>query len=163
MIQISFTNLLIMLFLGPVFLVLLGLSFYIAQKNVKNIYKMFKNHKSFKKRMAEVERRKKDEGFTHKWITYNVGGKELHICQETGYCPTINGFFDVDFVQGIVKARQMEEEFNLFKQSEIKKMAEELGIGAEYMQELIERGSNIRSKFVMNKLREIMDSEQKPE
>lgn len=155
MIQLSYENFLIMVIAGPVFLALFGLAIYIAYANIKNIIKQVKSSRSFSKRFKELERKKKEEGFVHKWTNLAIGTKEYHVCELTGFCPSLNGFFSVEYIQDILSARKREEEYKEYRIKEITKIGEEIGLGYEAMNEYANKLIGIKTKYYTEKLEQL--------
>lgn len=155
MIELSYENFLIMVIAGPVFLTLFGLAIYIAYANIKNIIKQVKSSRSFNKRFKELERKKKEEGFVHKWMTLAIGTKEYHVCEVTGFCPSMHGFFSVKYIQDILKARKSEEEYKEYRREVIAKIGEEIGLGYEAMNEYADKIIGIKTKYYTEKLAQL--------
>jgi len=155
MIQLSYENFLIMVIAGPVFLALFGLALYISYANIKNIIKRVKSARSFNKRHKELERKKKEEGFVHKWMNLAIGTKEYHVCELTGFCPSLNGFFAVEYIQDILSARKREEEYKEYRIKEITKIGEEIGLGYEAMNEYANKLIGIKTKYYTEKLEQL--------
>jgi len=155
MIQLSYENFFIMVVAGPIFLALFGLAIYIAYANTKNIIKQVKSHRGFNKKLKEVERRKKEEGLVHKWMNLAIGTKEYHVCELTGFCPSLNGFFSVEDIQDILSARKREEEYKQYRIKEITKIGDEIGLGYEAMNEYADKIIGIKTKYYTDKLAQL--------
>lgn len=155
MIQLSYENFFIMVVAGPIFLALFGLALYITYANTKNIIKRFKENSTFNKKLRDVERKKKEEGLVHKWMNLAVGTKEYHVCELTGFCPSLNGFFSVDYIQEILKARKREEEYQEYRKDVITKIGEDIGLGYEAMNEYADKIVGIKTKYYTEKLEQL--------
>jgi hypothetical protein len=155
MIELSYENFIIMVFVGPLFLAILGASIYVAYINTKGIIKRLSHNKIFKVKMAEVERQKKEEGLVHKWVNIAVGAKEYYVCELTGFCPTLHGFFSVEYIKDIVKAREIEKEYQEYRKSEIARIGEEIGLGYEAMNDYADKLIGIKTKYYVDKLEQL--------
>lgn len=152
-----------------VFLILgafLGVFTLLALSVLKTISKQLKsrydNNKMFKEEHKKVENFKKNGGL-HKWIKIPVmdphSGKiaEMHVCELTGYCPTIEGFIPLSEIKRVQTARKNEEEYQTFKKQETEAIRQYYGIEKEDIEGLVERVLSLKKNFSIKKMNEFRE------
>lgn len=160
MIQVSYEELILVIFLGPILSVLL-FNIIVFTLNISlKIFTTIKNHRSFTRKMREIERRKKEEGFMHQWVTINYPSLgSLMICKETGFCPKLNGFFDVKWVESTIESENktnsvIKQRQDYFK-SRLKELSLEFNMEMSQLENLSEKILSINKDFTIKKLEDL--------
>jgi len=112
--------------------------------------------KSFNKKMKIVERMKKD-GEYHDWIPVMVGLKQYHVCQKTGWCPTIEGFISMEYVETCKKLRKEEEDYKEYRDNKVKDLAAKHSISLEDMEKLMESVFDIKKQWALLKIERLQE------
>ena len=160
MIKLSYEELLLVVFLGPIIAVVLFNLIVFIIRNVATIFVKIKDSLVFEKKMKEVNRRKKEEGFMHEWVTVKVPQiGDLMICKATGFCPKFYGFFDVKWVQEYIENEKKTEEVVKERQENFKRKLEEISlefnISMDQLQALSEKILTINKDFTIKKLEDL--------
>lgn len=165
--KFSYEEFVVALFIGPIILVvILNVIFFLIVK-IKSFYSRYKDQAIFERKMEELERRKREEGFLHKWVTVkSLAFGELMVCEESGFCPKLYGFFEVEWVKKQIemenKGQKVEADRKDFFDVRLKELSENYKIDLEDMRSLSEKILNINKEFTLKKL-EDLKNELKPE
>lgn len=150
--------------------IMLGVSAIFSYRTISNILFVLKVKSSYKKKLKEKEdavKKYKEDGNLHKWVTLPVkfpDGKlqETQICEETGYCPAINGYVELSQVKNMLEMRKTEEEYQEFRKSELKRIQEYYSIDNSDIEPLVADIFGMKKKFHVQKMEEsIADLKQK--
>jgi hypothetical protein len=160
MIKLSYEELLLAIFLGPILAVILFNLVVFLIRTVTTIAVKVRDTLAFEKKMKEVNRRKKEEGFMHEWVTIkNPQLGELMVCKATGFCPKLYGFFEVKWVQEYIETEKKAEQVINERQEHFKKRLEDLSlefnIGMDRLQSLSEKILTINKDFTIKKLEDL--------
>jgi len=142
------------------FLILVFL--YFSYRQIKHIMLFFKIRNFTKKILKEKEdsvAKMKEEGRMHKWVTLPVripgkGVVETQVCEETGYCPSIDGFVDKLQLLQMTSQKRIDEEFKAFKKQRIKDISWEYGIKEDIFEDLVTAIYSIKKDFHVKKMEE---------
>jgi hypothetical protein len=145
-----------------ILMVLIAVFTYFAAKISVSIFEFFKIRSAIKKMKKEDEDRvakMKAEGRMHKWVTMPVkipgkGIVETSVCEETGYCPSVDSFVEVSKIKQIQMAKQQEKEYQQFRDSEIQRLSDEYNIDPYTMDNLVQDVFKIKRNFHTNKMKE---------
>jgi len=135
---------------------------YFSYRQIKHILFFLKIKKAHKKTLKNYEdkvTKMKDEGRMHKWVTLPIripgeGIKETQVCEETGYCPGLNGFVDAFEIKQMLGQRKTEEEFKVFKEARISELAEEYSMTEEAFSNIVEEIYSMKKNFHVKKMEE---------
>jgi hypothetical protein len=140
------------IYLGPFLLIILLLVLAIAYKVVGNIVNFIQQRLEYKKRFREVIEMK-ERGEVHEWINMAINLKRnAHVCKKTGYCPDLNGFFDVKYVQGIAKAQEQAKQLTLYRNRRVADIALKYGMEFDHLLNIMEEVAAIQKEFYVEKL-----------
>ena len=122
-------------------------------------YKFLKNmEKKYEIELKKVEDFKKNGGI-HKWVQ-NVAvrlpnGKieNTHVCEHTGYCPSVEAFIPVSRIKQIVETRKIEEEYKEYKNQEIIRLTQQYKLPCnEVTRKLVEEILSMKRNFHIKKI-----------
>ena len=141
--------------------IILGVCSFFSIKIIRSTYKTFKlrsdMNKAYRAKEAEVKKYK-EEGNLHSWVTLPVntgkGIMETNVCQETGYCPAVEGFIPVPQVKHLLEMKKQGEDYEKFKAQEKKRIQQYFSIEDCDIDELVSEIHDIKRKFhveLMNK------------
>jgi hypothetical protein len=112
-----------------------------------------KNDADFKAKMKAKEEMQA-KGEVHDWIKIPYGHGQVLVCKKIGYCPAINGFLRMSYVNEWVRRKKLDEEYNAFKKIRVEILAEDYEMYTEHMDELIEKIFLIKQDFHVEKMKE---------
>lgn len=145
------------IYLGPILLIILLLILAIAKKVVGNIVNFIYDRLEYKKRFRQVVEMK-ENGEHHEWITMAINlNKNTHVCKKTGYCPDLNGFFDVKYVQGIAKTQEQVKELIKYRNRRLADIALKHGMEFEFLLDLMEEVAAVKKEFYVQKLDDLQE------
>lgn len=125
-------------------------SVQIIAQNYKNIKATLKNNREYRKKVADVKEYKSKGNF-HSWVTLPVrtakGIQETNVCQETGYCPAVEGFIPVAQVKHMLEMKKQGEEYEEFKKEEKKRIQQYFSIEDCDIDQLVSEIHDIKRKF----------------
>ena len=156
--SMSYEEFIVTLFIGPILIASLLSIVTVTYRLMKRFLSNFSDwNGEFERRMEEVERRKKEEGFMHEWVTIkhpSVG--ELMVCKETGFSPKLYGFFDVKWVKEYLessdKASEIIKEREDYFQKRLYEIGQKYGISSPTMKEISDEVLVINKQFTIQKL-----------
>ena len=164
--SLSLEELLLILFAGPILLVAIFNIVVFAKRNLSSTYSKYKDYFTFRRKMREVERRKKEEGFIHEWVTIKhplVG--EVMVCKATGFCPKLYGFFDVEWIEKYLstsdKATSVLKEREAYFDKRLSEIGQEYGLSSTVVEAVADKVLVISKEFTVKKL-ESLKNELKP-
>jgi hypothetical protein len=141
-------------------LVLIFAFSYFLYGRIKYILFFFKIKSHWKKTLKEkqdkIDKMKK-EGRFHKWTTLPVsipgeGTQETQVCEETGYCPSFDGFVDTTQIKRMLSERKTKEEFEEFKRQKIKELSDKYNMTEKTFAEIVEDTFSIKKDFHVEKM-----------
>lgn len=154
---ISFEELLIGLFVGPVLLAAAYNIVVFTYRYSKLIYSKSAEAIAFKKKYRKLQE-DKENGFLHSWVTVkhpSVGN--LTVCRESGFCPTLFGFFDVEWIAKHLKSEEVAskaiEERNLFFKNRLDQISRTYSVFD--INSVADEILNINKQFTIKKLSEL--------
>lgn len=155
--SISLEELILILFIGPILLVAIFNIIVFAKRNLSGTYSKYRDYFIFKKKMREVERRKKEEGFIHEWVSIkHPSTGDILVCKATGFCPKLYGFFDVKWVEDHIKnnkkADSVMEEREAYFEKRISEIGQEFGLSSEVVEAVANKVLIISKEFTLQKL-----------
>jgi len=135
---------------------------YFSYRQIKHILlilKIKKDHGKLLKEHQDKITKMKEEGRMHKWITLPVripgqGMQETQVCEETGYCPAVEGFVDTFQMKQMISQKKNEEEFKAFKELRIAELAEEYSMTEEAFGHIVEEIYSMKKDFHVKKMEE---------
>jgi hypothetical protein len=155
--SISYEELIVTLFIGPLLLVSLFNITVFLNRNIRKTFVKYKDYFAFRKKMKEIERRKKEEGFLHSWATVKhpmVG--EVTVCKETGFCPTLYGFFDpkwvVNFLDSEKRTDEVLKEREVYFDKRLFEIGQESGLDFASVRSIADKVLVINKEFTIQKL-----------
>jgi hypothetical protein len=162
MIKFSYEELLLFVFLGPIFGVAMFNLFVFLIRITTTAFVKIKDSLSFEKKMKEVNRRKKEEGFIHEWVIIkNPQLGELMVCKATGFCPKLYGFFEIKWIKEYLETEKKAEQIVNERQEHFKKKLEDLSvefnIEIDRLQNLSEKILKINKDFTIKKLEDLQN------
>jgi len=96
-------------------------SVQIIRTNYSRIKAMLDNNKEYRRLQSDVKEYKK-QGNLHSWVTLPVktkeGLRETNVCQETGYCPAVEGFIPIGQVKHMIEMKSQGERYEAFRKEE---------------------------------------------
>lgn len=160
MIKISYEELLLFVFLAPIAFVFLFNVLVFCMRLAKNTLSSVKDGMLWRKKMRDIQRRKKEEGFMHQWVNLKVPSiGSIMVCKETGYCPKFDGFFDVKWVASEMEIEKRENEIVKEREDNFKKKMEEISlefnINADQLQAISDKILSINKDFTIKKLEDL--------
>jgi hypothetical protein len=164
--SISLEELILILFAGPILLVAIFNIVVFAKRNLSRVYTKYHNDFIFRRKMREVDRRKKEEGFIHEWVTikHPLSG-EMLVCKATGFCPKLYGFFEVKWIEEYI--RTSEKTGSVLKEREayfdkrLYEIGQEFGLSSTVVEAVADKVLVISKEFTVKKL-ESLKNELKP-
>lgn len=160
---ISYEEFVLTLILGPILLVVLLNIVVFLKRKVSATYDTYAEYFLFKKMMKELDRKKREEGFMHEWVTVKsqlMG--DIMVCKKSGFCNKPYGFFDVKWIERTLKADKVgdtirvEKELNFEKR--LREIAQESGLEYDATREIAGKILRINKEFTLLKL-ESLESE----
>jgi len=135
---------------------------YFSYRQLKHIVRLFKIRNAHNKIVKEHQdkiTKMKEEGRLHKWITLPVripgkGLQETQVCEETGYCPSVNGFVDTFQMKQMINMKKTEEEFQAFKEARIAELADEYNMTVEGFAHVVDEIYSMKKDFHVKKMEE---------
>jgi len=120
---------------------------------------MRKEYKDLVKRKEDSVAKMKKEGRFHKWITLPVrlpgkGVQETTVCEETGYCPSVDGFIDLMQMKEMLIKKKNDEEFVEFRREKIKELSSKYGMHEDLFEDVVNDIYSIKKDFHVNKMNE---------
>lgn len=154
---ISFEELLIGLFVGPILLAAIYNIVVFTYRYSKLIHSKVTETLAFKRKYSKLEEDKKN-GFLHSWVTVkhpSVGN--LTVCRESGFCPTLYGFFDTEWIAKYLKTEKVADsailERNMFFEDRLSEIS--LKYGVVNINPVADEILNINKQFTVKKLAEL--------
>ena len=154
---ISFEELLIGLFVGPVLLAAAYNIVVFTYRYSKLIHFKVTEMLSFKRKYKKLEEDKK-AGFLHSWVTVkhpSVGN--ITVCKESGFCPTLYGFFDTEWIAKYLKSEKVADsailERNKFFEDRLSEIKVKYSIAD--INSVADEILNINKQFTIKKLDEL--------
>ena len=164
--SISLEELILILFAGPILLVAIFNIVVFAKRNLSKTYSKYSDYFTFRKKMKEVDRRKKEEGFIHEWVTIKhplVG--EVMVCKATGFCPKLYGFFEVKWIEEYIKTSEKTgsvlKEREAYFDKRLYEIGQEFGLSSTIVEAVADKVLVISKEFTVKKL-ESLKNELKP-
>ncbi len=125
----------------------------IIMKSLRNIKAINANNKEFRSKVKAKEEMQA-KGEYHEWIRIPYGTEERLVCKKTGWCPTINGFLAMGYVNSWVERLGMEKEYNKYSDARVKLLAEDYEMPTQWMEDLIEKVFKIKKDFHVEKMKD---------
>lgn len=156
MIQFSYSEFFLFLFLGPIVAAIL----FVLLMKVKNfvgyiIYRVQSN-KIFKERYKKVEEMKAAGGF-HEWVKIQVTPeKEVYVCKKTGFCAELHGFFEIKYIEAILEMRKEQEEYEKFKSEKLTNIAKTYGLKFDELDGLVNEVASVKKQFLAIKAEKML-------
>ena len=142
--------------LGLLIVSLVFLSIRIFKNILKN-YKIIKLKREIiengKKKVAEM----KAAGEYHEWIDVFLGDEERNVCKKTGYCPSLDGFIPMQYIEMHLQKLKLEEEYQEFRLGKINEIAEEMNLTNEEVEKFADRIYSIKKDFHILKLTKLAE------
>lgn len=138
-------------------LVLFSFFTYRQIKSIMFFFKIKKEYKALLKKKEDSITKMKKEGRFHKWITLPVripgkGVQETTVCEETGYCPSVDGFIDLMQMKEMLIKKKNEEEFAEFRKERIKELSSKYGMHEELFEDVVNDIYSIKKDFHVDKM-----------
>jgi hypothetical protein len=165
--SISLEELILILFAGPILLVALFNIIIFTKRNLSKTYSKYSDYFAFKRKMREIDRRKKEEGFIHEWVTikHPLSG-EMLVCKATGFCPKLYGFFEVKWIEEYIKTSEKTgsvlKEREAYFDKRLYEIGQELGLSSTIVEAVADKVLIINKVFTISKL-ESLKNELKPQ
>jgi hypothetical protein len=155
--SISLEELILILFVGPILLAAIFNIVVFAKRNLTSVYVKYKDYFAFKKKMKEVERRKKEEGFIHEWVNVkHPSAGDMLVCKATGFCPKLYGFFEVKWVEDYLKKNKKAElvikEREDYFEKRLYEIGQEFGLSSVVVEAVADKVLIISKEFTLQKL-----------
>jgi hypothetical protein len=159
---LGYEELVVALFIGPILLVAIYNIIVFAKRDGVRIFNKYKDFYIFKKKMKEVERKKKEEGFLHEWVTVkHPFAGEVTVCKASGFCPSLYGFFEVGWIKRYLEGEKHMEsvvnERNAFFDKRLNEISSEYGLKAETIEAIADKVLSISKDFTVSKLGKLQD------
>lgn len=128
-------------------------------KHMDKIQAIRKNNAEFKAKM-KIKEDLKANGDHHEWVSIPYGQTEVLVCKKTGWCPTINGFIYMTYINEWLKRKKMDEEYQKFRKNRVELLAEDYEMPYEHMEQLIEKIFAIKQDFHVEKMKKSVEEMQ---
>ena len=137
------------------------ISAYKARQIVKLIKSELEHLNMIKNKQKQIDEFKKD-GKIHKWITIPVntprdGIVETQVCEETGFCPSLNGFVSTSQIKYMKTVRETEKKYEEYKKNKMNELSTEYNIEIEKLNKIETDFFNIKKEFYVKKMEKAVE------
>jgi len=121
--------------------------------NFKRLLEQLQNSKEYNKKMKEVDEMKAN-GDLHEWISLPVrlNGQEAYVCRKTGFCPTIEGFVPMSYIQLWESRQKQLEEWEIFRQRKMEDLVQKHNLPIQKLEELSDDIYAIKRDFKVSEM-----------
>lgn len=127
-----------------------------GQKIVGKVISIYQTQKLFKEKTAKMEKFKADGGL-HDWIKIAVSPtEEVYVCKHTGWCPSLKGFYPMEYVETIIKQREEAVIFERYKSDQLSSLASRFDLSLDEMDDLYTSVMAIKVNYKIERLGELV-------
>jgi len=125
----------------------------VTLKDFKKLKVLLNARARYKKKLKNLNDMKK-RGEFHKWIDLRVNGKTYLVCEKTGWCPEIKGFFDIKYIQEQTsydkKRKKIEDQLSSYKKEKMKDMIKRYNLSFNDLNNIVDEVLKIEEEFIYN-------------
>lgn len=122
-----------------------------ATRVLKAFLVLYRNNKSYNNKLRS-KKAMLNRGEMHEWIKIYMGTKEIMVCKKTGWCPSLNGFLDINYVNSMGELQLVKAGFEKYKEQRIAEMARDLGISVEEAKNFSEEIFKMKKEYYLNNM-----------
>lgn len=132
----------------------------ITMDAIVEIKEKLENEKIFKEKSKEVEAMKK-EGGHHKWMEMAIGTKTHLVCENTGWCPELEGFVNMPYIEQIKKQKAEHQKYLEYRKTRIKELAKKYRIGFKSVEHIVDSAFDIKKQWAIQKIAKAQEKAKK--
>lgn len=127
-------------------------------KNLLGAYSAFmhilETNKKFEQKQKVVDEMK-SKGEFHEWQELPTPEGNLLVCVKTGWCPSANGFIDIERINSYLTSQKIQKEYKAYRDERVRLLAEKYNYPILTMEQLVEDIFSIKKDFHLLKLNEL--------
>lgn len=119
--------------------------------HVRFIREQNKEFSELQKKVDEM----KAKGDMHKWMTMVIMGKEVMVCENTGWAPSLNGFLPIRMIEAYKQELNAAKEYEQFRNARIELIASENQMTIPQVERLVEQVFSIKKDFTLQRIEKL--------